>query len=210
MYRSDPLRSLASRDSDPQEDPRHIVLSRDTSLVLELDFTPDSDRVLPFNALKIPFTRSVDHYGDQTGRQSLLFDILLIDALTDTFVPVDEWVQESHVDFEAEESIIDLRDGKAVIRFRIPCCFLDSINRSGSYRYALTVKLSPSILNGFLNDRICISFESSDQRTQRNLHGTFEVAHVDEKPPECSLQHPKGMVEFVTAGFKLAIGLMEK
>ena len=138
---SDTLRPLASRKSRQQEDPRHIVLSRDTSVVLELDFAPDSGRELPFDALKIPFTRSVNHPGDQTGRKPLSFEILLVDVLADTFVPVDEWVQRydgdtwpSPVDFQAEEGIIDLRDGKAAIRFKIPCCLLDSMARTGSFR----------------------------------------------------------------------------
>ena len=138
---SDALRPQASHDFRQQEDPRHIVLSQDTSVVLELDFTPDSARELPFDALKIPFTRSVNHPGDQTGRNPLLFEVLLVDVLTDMFVPVNEWVQRydgdtlpSPVDFQAEESIIDLRDGKAVIRFKIPCCLLDSMTRTGSFR----------------------------------------------------------------------------
>ena len=137
---SDTLRPLASHDSQ-QENPRHIVLSQDTSVVLELDFTPDSGPELPFDALKIPFTRSVNRPGHQRGRNPLSFEILLVDVLTDTFVPVDEWVQTydgdtlpSPVDFQAEESIIDLRDGRAVIRFKIPCCLLDSMTRTGSFR----------------------------------------------------------------------------
>ena len=138
---SDTLRPLASHNSRQQEDPRHIVLSRDTSVVLELYFTPGSSRELPLDALKIPFTHSVNQPGDGTGRKPLSFEILLVDILTDTFVPVDEWVQEhdgnslsSPVDFQAEESIIDLRDGKAVIRFKIPCCLLDSMTRTGPFK----------------------------------------------------------------------------
>ena len=138
---SDTLRPLASHDSRQQEDARHIVLSQDTSVVLELDFTPDSARELPFDALKIPFTRSVNRPGDEKGRKPLSFEILLVDVLTDTFVPVDEWVRvyggntsPSPVDFQAEKSIIDLRDGKAVICFKIPCCLLDSMTRTGSFR----------------------------------------------------------------------------
>ena len=149
---SDTLRPLASHDSLQQEDPRHIVLSRDTSVVLEVDFTPDLARELPFDALKIPFTRSVNHPGDQTGRKPLLFEILLVNVLTDKFVPVDEWVRiydgntsPSPVDFQAQESIIDLRDGKAVIRFKIPCCLLDSMIRTGPFRSAHRQFVSTSV-----------------------------------------------------------------
>lgn len=137
----DTLRPMASLDPEEEEDPIHIVLSRDTSLILELDFIPSPDCVSAFDALKIPFTRSVNHLGDQKGQQLLSFQILLVDALTGMFVPVDKWVQEDNgndspslVDFQAEESIIDLRDGKAVVCFKLPCCFLDSLHRTGRYR----------------------------------------------------------------------------
>ena len=138
---SDTLRPLASHNSRQQEDLRHIVLSQHTSIVLELDFTPDSARELPFDALKIPFTYSVNRPGDPRRRKPLLFEILLVDVVTDMFVSIDEWVQKydgnkspSPVDFQAEEGIIDLRDGKAVIRFKIPCCLLDSMIHTGSFR----------------------------------------------------------------------------
>ena len=149
---SDTLRPLASHESRQQEDPRHIVLSPDTFVVVELDFTPDSARELPFDALTIPFTRSVKRLGDETGRKPLSFEILLVDVLTDTSVPVDKWIRmydgntsPSPVDFQAEESIIDLRDGKAVVRFKIPYRLLDSMTRTGSFRYAHRQFLSTSI-----------------------------------------------------------------
>lgn len=141
MYLTHIARPLVSLDSEMQKDPRHIVLSQDTSLVLEMDFTPGPDHDLAFNTLRIPFTRSVKYPGDPKGQLSPSFQILLVDTLTGMFVPIGRWAHEhdgdlsqSLVDFQAEESIIHLRDGKAVIRFKLPCCFLDSMHRTGCYR----------------------------------------------------------------------------
>ena len=61
-------------------------------------------------------------------------------------------------------------------------------------------------MNGFLDDRICVSLGSG---TRRNLLGTFEVAHIDERLPEGNLQYLKGMIKFLSAVFKLAIELMQ-
>jgi hypothetical protein len=125
------------------EDQRRIVLSWDTSLVLELAFTPSSGHPLAFDALKIPLTRSVDHGVYRNHPYILSLQILLVDALTSIFMPANGWDQDkvdgenappSLVDFKAEQDIIYLRDGKATVRFTLPCCLLDSIHRTGLYR----------------------------------------------------------------------------
>ena len=129
------LRSLASLNSEKSEDQRHIVLSRDTSLLLELEFNTGPSHVLFFDALEIPFTQSVRYAVKQNDRRLLSLRILLVDALTGMFMRVDEWPSEPLlVDFQAEENIIDLRNGKAIVRFTLPCCFLGPIHRTGRYR----------------------------------------------------------------------------
>ncbi len=40
-------------------------------------------------------------------------------------------VELSLVDFQAENNIIDLRDGGVTVRFKLPCCFLGSRHRTG-------------------------------------------------------------------------------
>lgn len=120
----------------------HVVLSRDTSVLLELDFTPGPGHPLSFDALKIPFTQSVKYVVEQNDRRLLSLRILLVDAVTGMFMRVDEWNQEevewnsepSLVDFQAEQNIIDLRNGKAIVRFRLPCCLLGPMYRTGRYR----------------------------------------------------------------------------
>jgi len=97
---------------------------------------------LAFNALEIPHTRSVKYVVVQNGPHPLSLQILLIDALTDVLMQVDggdqerenEGVSPSLVDFRAEQNIIHLRDRKVVVRFTLPCCFLDSMHRTGLYR----------------------------------------------------------------------------
>jgi hypothetical protein len=59
------IRSLASLNSEKQEDQRRIVLSWDTSLRLELDLAPGPGHPLFFDALEIPFTQSVKYTVDQ-------------------------------------------------------------------------------------------------------------------------------------------------
>jgi len=140
-------RSPAPLFLENQEDQWRVVLSPDTSVVLELDFTPGPDYVLAFDALKIPMSNSVKYAGDRRGRQLLSLQVLLMDTLTDMFRPVGEWGDECDqekvdeknespplVDFQSEHSIIDLHHGKAVVRFKLPCCFLDSMHRTGCYR----------------------------------------------------------------------------
>jgi hypothetical protein len=136
------IRSLAPLNSEKPEDQKRVVLSRDTSLLLELDFTPGSSHTLSFDALEIPFTQSVKYTVDQHDRRLLSLRILLMDVVTGMFMQVDQRNQvedestsePSLVDFQAEQNIIDLRGGKAIVRFRLPCCFLDSIHRTGRYR----------------------------------------------------------------------------
>jgi len=133
------IRSLDSLNSEKPEDQRLIVLSWDTFLLLELDFTPGPGRPLFFDALEIPFTQSVKYTVDPKDRRLLSLRILLMDAVTGMFSRVDERNQAetsgpSLVDFQAEKNIIDLRDGKAIVRFRLPCCFLDYTHRTGRYR----------------------------------------------------------------------------
>lgn len=136
------IRSLASLNSEKPEDQRRIVLSWATSLLLELDFTPGPSDPLFFDALEIPFTRSVMRSVKQKDRLLLSLRILLVDAVTAMFMRVDkpdededEWPSESSlVDFQAEQNTIDIRNGKAIVRFRLPCCFLDPMHRTGRYR----------------------------------------------------------------------------
>ena len=94
---------------------------------------------MAFDALEIPHTRSVKYVIDQNSPHLLSLQILLMDALTNVLVQMDGGDQEkeispSLVDFRAEQNIIHLRDGKAVVRFTLPCCFLDSMHRTGLYR----------------------------------------------------------------------------
>ena len=133
------IRSLASLNSEKPEDQRHIVLSWDTSLLLELDFTPGPSDPLFFDALEIPFTQSVMCSVKQKDWRLLSLRILLVDAVTGMFRRVDERDQEwpsepSLVDFQADQNIIDIRNGKVIVRFRLPCCFLDPLHRTGRYR----------------------------------------------------------------------------
>ena len=74
-------------------------------------------------------------------RRLLSLRILLVDAVTCMFMRADERNQEdewssglSLVDFQAEKNIIDLHNGKAIVRFRLPCSFLDSMHRTGRYK----------------------------------------------------------------------------
>ena len=121
----------------------HSFRSPDTSVVLEFHFTPSPGRPLGLNALKIPPTRSVRSAADQERPPPLALRILLVDAVADMFDPVRKWDQEKEdeqtlapclVDFQAKDHIIDLRDAKAIVRFKLPCCFLDSTHRTGYYR----------------------------------------------------------------------------
>lgn len=130
----------SSKEQDVQ---RHIVLSADTLVVLELDFTPSSSHSLIFDALKVPLTRSVKRSVDSRGRLLLSLQIILVDAVTERFVRArkqdrdkdgDQTVALSLVDLQAENNIIDLRDGGVTVRFKLPCCFLDSAHRTGCYR----------------------------------------------------------------------------
>ena len=129
--------------SKEQDIKRNFVLSSDTLLVLELDFTPSPSHSLIFDALEVPLTRSVKCSVNSRGRRLLSLQIILVDAMTETFVRVgrqdrDEKgghkVELSLVDFQAEHNIIDLRDGKVNVRFKLPCCLLDSRHRTGRYR----------------------------------------------------------------------------
>jgi len=138
----DTLRSLLV-DSKEQDSQRRFVLSQDTPVVLELNFTPGPSHSPAFDALEIPLTRSVKHSIDPQGRRLLLFRVLLVDVITNMFVQIGEWDQDktdeqvfapSLVDFQAEHNIIDLCDGKAIVYFTLPCCFLDSTHRTGHYR----------------------------------------------------------------------------
>ena len=126
----------SSKEQDTQ---RHFVLSSDTLVVLELDFTPSPSHSLIFDALKVPLTRSVKCSVESRGRRLLSLQIILVDATIETFVrgqskEGDQAVALSPVDFQAEHNIIDLRDGGVTVRFKLPCCFLDSKNRTGCYR----------------------------------------------------------------------------
>jgi hypothetical protein len=124
-----------------QESERHLVLSRDTFIVLELDFSPAPGH-LAFDALEIPFARFFNHTIDRKGRRLLSFRILLVDASTGVFVRLgeyqegeDEWLSApSLVDFQADHNIVDLCDGKAVVRFKLPCCTLDPMDHTVHYR----------------------------------------------------------------------------
>jgi hypothetical protein len=130
-------------DSRRPDSGRRFVLSRDTVVVLVLNFNPGPNLSSAFDALEIPLTRSVRCTADPKGRRLLSLRILLVDAVTETFVRVCKWdhtkvddhtLAGSLVDFQAEHNIIDLRDGKAIMRFMLPCCFLDAMHRTGHYR----------------------------------------------------------------------------
>ena len=108
-------------------------------MVLELDFTPSPSHSLIFDALEVPLTRSVKYSVDSRGRRLLSLQIILVDAVTETFMrgqgkEGDQAVALSLVDFQTEHNIIDLRDGGVTVRFKLPCCFLDSRHRTGCYR----------------------------------------------------------------------------
>lgn len=111
--------------------------------MLALNFNPGPNLSLVFDALEIPLTRSVRHPADPKGRRLLSLRILLVDAVTETFVRFGKWdhakvdehtLAPSLVDFQAKSNIIDLRDGKAIMRFTLPCCFLDATHRTGHYK----------------------------------------------------------------------------
>jgi hypothetical protein len=140
LVRSDSLRPLLD-DPKGRDSQRNIVLSRDTFVVLEFNFTPGPGHSLAFDALEIPANRFVSYAVDRKGQQPLPLRILLMDAITGMYVRASEWDREeedertlasSLVDFQAEHNIIDLRDGKAAVRFRLPCCI--SMHRTVSYR----------------------------------------------------------------------------
>jgi len=140
---SDTSRSLIPLNSEEQEDQRHIVLSQDTSLVLELCLKPGPDHCLAFDALEIPGTHPTNPTFIRKGQPLLSLQILLVDAATDIYMRVrardqqredGEIVVPSLVEYQAERKIIDLRYEEAIVRFKLPCCFLDSMHRTGRYR----------------------------------------------------------------------------
>ncbi|SRR5258706_2393999 len=135
-------RSLLS-SSKEQDIKKNFVLSSDTLVVLELDFTPSPSHSLIFDAIEVPLTRSVKSSVYSRGRRILSLQISLVDAVNETFVRAgkqdqdkegDQTISLSLVDFQAENNIIDLRDGGVTVRFKLPCCFLDSRYRTGCYR----------------------------------------------------------------------------
>ena len=135
-------RSLLGSSKEPDIQ-RHFVLSLDTFVVLALDFTPGSSHSLIFDALEVPTTRSVKCSVDPRGRRLLSLQIILVDTVTEAFVrggkqdrdkESDHTVALPLVDFQAEHNITDLRDGRVTVRFKLPCCFLDSKHRTGCYR----------------------------------------------------------------------------
>lgn len=130
-------------DSKELGSPRNFVLSQDTFVCLELNFSPGPGRSLIFDSLEVPFTHSIKYAVDRRGRRTLSLHILLVDAATDMFARVGERYQGkvddqslalSLVDFQADHNIIDLRDGKCIVHFTLPCCILDSTHRTGQYR----------------------------------------------------------------------------
>ena len=140
---SDTSRSLIPLNSEEREDQRHIVLSRDTSFVLELSLKPGPGHCLAFDALEIPGTQSTNPTVLREERPLLSLQILLVDAATDMSMQVraqdqqreeGEIVVPSLVEFQTECNIIDPRYEEAIIRFKLPCCFLGSMHRTGRYR----------------------------------------------------------------------------
>jgi hypothetical protein len=124
-----------------QESQRHLVLSQDTCIVLELHFSSSPGHPLAFDGVEIPFARFVSNTIDRKDRRLLSLRILLVDASTDVFVLLgeyqegDEWLPvPSLVDFQTGSNIVDLCDGKGVIRFKLPCCILDSMHHTVNYR----------------------------------------------------------------------------
>jgi hypothetical protein len=105
-----------------------------------MNFAPVPGYPLVFDGIEIPSTRSVGCIVDRKARRLLLLRILLMDAQTNTLLRVGEWDQNkqylelSLVDFQAKHNVIDLHDRKATVRFRLPCCFLDSMGRTVRYR----------------------------------------------------------------------------
>jgi len=126
---------------EEQQDQTHVVLSQDTSLVLELSFKPGPDHTLAFDALEIPHTHFISRTFDGKPQRLLSLQIVLVDAVTDVYIQAraqdqqhEETILPLLVKFETEYNIIDLQDGKAIVRFKLPCCLLDSMHRTGRYR----------------------------------------------------------------------------
>jgi len=140
---SDTSRSLIPLNSEEQEDQRHIVLSQDTSFVLELSLKPGPDHLLAFDALETPGTHSTNPTFLREGQPLLSLQILPVDAATDIYMRVRARDQQredggivvpSLVEYQAERKIIDLHYEEAIVRFKLPCCFLGSMHRTGRYR----------------------------------------------------------------------------
>jgi hypothetical protein len=187
-----------------QESQRHLVLSRDTFIVLELDFSSSPGHPLAFDALEIPFARFFNHTIDRKGRRLLTLQILLVDASTGVYVRPgeyqegeDEWLSApSLVEFQAEHNIVDLYDGKAVVRFKPPCCFLDSMHHIVNYRYESPISLLHEYWATLIGNRICIALQLYGiQVAFHTLPGIFEVVHNDQKIPESDARHLGGTVK---------------
>lgn len=117
----------SSKEQDIQ---RRFVLSSDTVVTLAFNFVPHS---LTFGALEVPPTRSVKWFVSRDQRR-LSLQILLVDAATETFVSANKQDQDKEDENMVTQSLVDFQFKRNIIRFKLPCCFLDSRHRTGCYR----------------------------------------------------------------------------
>jgi hypothetical protein len=191
-------------------------------VVLSLYYNPAPGDPLDFEAVEIPFTPSVDYLVDPNGRRVLSLKILLMDARSDMLMRVGEWDQDNEdkqgfppslVDFQAEQSIIDLsKEGKVTIRFRLPCCFLDSRGRAVLYRYGSPHRHFISmVLNGVTGSRICVSLNLDGKGVGFHiLPGLFVVVHPGKKIPGMDLDYSNGSESYVHhTATRLITGLLQ-
>ena len=185
-----------------------------------MNFNPGPNFPLAFDALDIPLTKSVRYAAEPKDRRLLSLRILLVDAVTEMFVRVDKWghtrvdentLAPSLVDFQADYNIIELHNGRAIMRFTLPCCFLDAMHRTGHYRCApLPPRLGEYSIDP-PNCRLCITLRLEGKYIGiQTLPGDFEVVHMRKDIAKISLQYQKGSVKYLPVVFKLLIGLTQK
>jgi hypothetical protein len=126
-------RSLLGSPSG-QDVQRRFVLSSDTFIILELNFVPGSSHSLTFGALEVPPICSVKCSVDSRDQRCLSLQILLVDAVTETIMQAGMQDQDNDGDNAVAQSLVDFQAEHNIIRFKLPCCFLDSRHRTGCYR----------------------------------------------------------------------------
>ena len=118
----------SSKEQDLQ---RRFVLSSDTVVTLALNFVPHS---LTFGALEVLPTRSLKWFVDSKDQWRLSLQIFLVDAATETFVRAGEQDQDKGDENMVAQSLVNFQFKRNIVRFKLPCCFLDSRHRTGCYR----------------------------------------------------------------------------